>query len=75
MLTICFQIFVCDAFDVVKKSNGGRTKVYLWFPAAVVGLGRIMRALTAGGEDGQVETIEEVSTSVSLLHSMLRLAT
>ena len=53
---------MCNAFDVVKKSNGGRTKVFLWFPAAVLGLGRIIRAMTTSstGDDGQVETVVEV---------------
>ncbi|RPD68621.1 UDP-Glycosyltransferase/glycogen phosphorylase [Lentinus tigrinus ALCF2SS1-7] len=59
------DIFVCDAFDVVQKSNGGRTKVYLWYPAAVVGLGRVIRAMTSRGQgdDVQIETIEEMMTS------------
>ncbi|TFK86898.1 glycosyltransferase family 1 protein [Polyporus arcularius HHB13444] len=57
------DLFVCSSFDVVQKSG---IKAYIWFPAAVVGVGRFFRGLntSSGGNDGPVETIEEILTSM-----------
>ncbi|RDX55143.1 UDP-Glycosyltransferase/glycogen phosphorylase [Lentinus brumalis] len=65
---------VLPSAAILDKSG---TKAYIWFPAAVVGVGRFFKGLntSGGGNDGAVETIEEVDAPVppsqaSILTSM-----
>ena len=59
------QVFNGRAFEVVRKTDN--VKAYLWFPAAMIGMGRIMEGVMANARgETLIETLGEVGATLVL---------